>query len=63
MWLIKVQFKDGTWYRGICDKDNISQETAKKRLLMDFKEIHQSSDVAQRGGGLYHIWEDNRNYD
>lgn len=63
MWVIRVNFRDGTWYRGMCDKNNITPETAKKRLLMDFKEIHPSEDIRSRGGGLYRIWEDNRNTD
>lgn len=63
MWVIRVNFRDGSWYKGVCDRENVSAETAKKRLLLDFKEIHPSEDIRSRGGGLYHIWEDNRNTD
>ena len=60
MWLIRVNFRDGSWYKGVCDRENVSAETAKKRLLLDFKEIHPSADVKERGGGLYRIWEEKR---
>ncbi len=62
MWVIKVTFKDGSWYRGVCEKKRATPQTVKKRLLMDFKEIHPAEDRRARGGGLYRIWEDNKNY-
>lgn len=54
-WIIKVQFKDGTWYRGVLES-RVEELTARKILLRNFKELFPDYEIRRRGGGTFKIF-------
>ncbi len=55
MWVIKVTFGNGTWYRGVLDS-RVDEAMAKKVLLSNFSELFTEVDIKRRGGGKYRIY-------
>ena len=54
MWVIRCEFKDGTWYRGVTTY--LLLKNAKIRLLNDLDFYHPKADRIRRGGGTYKIF-------
>ncbi len=54
MWVIKVHFGDGTWYRGVLNS-RVSAQKAKGCLLSNFNELFSKTEIRQRGGATYKI--------
>ena len=55
MWVIKVQFENGTWYRGVLDS-RVEEQTARKILIGNFKELFPDYEIRRRGGGKFRIY-------
>lgn len=55
MWVIKVQFRNGTWYRGVLDS-RVEEQTARKILIGNFKELFPDYEIKRRGGGTFRIY-------
>ena len=56
MWVIKVYFGNGTWYRGICERECYYKSTAKKKLLRDFKDNYTPAEIKARGNAKYEVY-------
>lgn len=54
MWVIKVMFRNGTWYRGVLDS-RVSEQKARKCLLSNFRELFSKPEIRRRGGGVFWI--------
>ena len=58
MWVIRCDFKDGTWYRGVTKY--LLYKNARLRLMNDLDFYHPKTDRMQRGGGTFKIfWSEN----
>lgn len=55
MWVIKVTFGNGTWYRGVLDS-RVEEAMARKVLLSNFSELFNEVEIKRRGGGKYKIY-------
>lgn len=55
MWVIKVQFGNGTWYRGVLDS-RVEEQTARRILIGNFKELFPDYEIKRRGGGTFRIY-------
>lgn len=55
MWVIKVEFGNGTWYQGVLDS-RVEEPMARKVLLRNFKELFPPYEIRKRGKAKFRIY-------